>query len=74
MREKIISLGGTFHFNEDDEPGNALYLISPDGELSDNIYLKQHLVPFGEYVPMRSVVEFLIPPLADMGMLSDDHL
>ena len=71
---EVYLIFGTFHFNEDDEPGNALYLISPDGELSDNIYLKQHLVPFGEYVPMRNIIMTVFPPLGEIAMLEYDLL
>ena len=70
----VYLLFGTFDFNENDEPGNALYLISPDGELSENIYLKQHLVPFGEYVPMRNLIMTVFPPLGEIAMLEYDLL
>lgn len=71
---EVYLLFGTFDFNEDDEPGNALYLISPDGALSDNIYLKRHLVPFGEYVPMRDLIMTVFPPLGEIAMLEFDLL
>ncbi|MBQ7335837.1 MAG: apolipoprotein N-acyltransferase [Clostridia bacterium] len=51
---------------------NALYLIYPDGTIEESIYAKRHLVPFGEYVPMREVFTALIPPLANMTTLEDD--
>ena len=44
---------------------NATVAIDPDGGLSDR-YDKAHLVPFGEYVPLRSVVE----PFADLSLIS----
>ncbi len=69
---EVYLLFGTFDFNEDDEPGNAIYMISPDGELSDNIYLKRHLVPFGEYVPMRDLIMTVFPPLGEIAMLEFD--
>ena len=71
---EVYLLFGTFHFNENEEPSNALYLISPNGELSDNIYLKQHLVPFGEYVPMRDLIMTVFPPLGQIAMLEYDLL
>ncbi len=51
---------------------NALYLIDSNGEFSDNAYAKRHLVPFGEYVPMREVIMTLIPPLAELSALQGD--
>jgi apolipoprotein N-acyltransferase len=56
----------------DYRPQNVLRLIDSKGEISETVYVKQHLVPFGEYVPMRDLVTFLFPPLAEIGMLSED--
>ena len=62
---------GGFHYGEEGQQ-NALFFVTPEGEISETVYAKRHLVPFGEYVPMRALVEFLVPPLADIGMLSHD--
>lgn len=51
---------------------NSLIFIDPDGNVSKTVYSKRHLVPFGEYVPMRRLIETLIPPLADLSMLGED--
>lgn len=37
---------------------NSAFLISPDGQLMDD-YKKQHLVIFGEYVPLANALPFL---------------
>ncbi len=51
---------------------NSLYLVTPEGEISQQYYDKRHLVPFGEYVPMREVIMTLIPPLAELSALGED--
>lgn len=64
-------------FTEDDESGlllNSLIEVRPDGSFGETVYSKQRLVPFGEFVPMRELIMFLIPPLANVGMLDDDLL
>jgi len=47
---------------------NSAFLISSDG-VTSGIYDKLHLVPFGEYVPLRSVFPFLedIVPVGDFS-------
>jgi len=40
------------------EPRNSAFLIGPDGQVRGR-YDKRHLVPFGEYVPLRRVLFFV---------------
>ncbi len=48
------------------ETFNAAILVGPDGNLRE-IYRKLHLVPFGEYVPLRKLVPLLkwLTPITD---------
>lgn len=68
--DATIVVGG---FSEGEElDRNSLMFVNPDGSISDTVYSKRHLVPFGEYVPMRDIITTLIPQLGEISMLSED--
>ncbi len=74
-KECGVSLFVGAFYNSDGDPTesyNAIYLVHPDGTLDETVYGKRHLVPFGEYVPMREFVTAIFPPLADISMLESD--
>lgn len=71
---KVTLICGGFHRDAVGNRYNGLFTVYPDGTLSDLVYCKQRPVPFGEFVPMRGLVETLVPPLADINMLSSDLL
>lgn len=52
---------------------NSLFLVTPENGFDGSArYDKRHLVPFGEYVPMRALITALIPPLAELSAIDDD--
>lgn len=50
----------------DDSFVNAQVVITPEGEVTSS-YEKVHIVPFGEYVPMRGLLEALGAPLEQVA-------
>jgi apolipoprotein N-acyltransferase len=48
---------------------NSALLLKPDGQFHDKYY-KAHLVPFGEYVPLKEFLPFLAPLVESVGDFS----
>ena len=71
--QKVYILVGAYVCDENGAPLNSLICFTPEGERLDTVYSKRHLVPFGEYVPLRPVIQTLIPPLAEL-VLSDEDI
>lgn len=63
---------GVFTKNEDDISENSVAAFSPTDGYTGEKYVKRHLVPFGEYVPLRGLISVIFPPLSDISMLSSD--
>ena len=68
----IYILVGTYVKDDADNSLNSLVCFTPEGRQLDTVYSKRHLVPFGEYVPLRPLIETLIPPLAELVLSSED--
>ena len=46
---------------------NSIVQVNPDGSYGKSVYAKQHLVPFGEFLPMAWLIEPIIPALAELA-------
>jgi len=66
----VIIVGAMSSDGENDY--NTLFCFTPDGSCHETKYYKRHLVPFGEYVPMRSFIETVLPFMAEISMLDED--
>ena len=69
---RVTILVGALYRDAGGKEYNVLYEVLPDGVISETVYAKRHLVPFGEYVPLREMFMTLIPPLAELSALDDD--
>ncbi|MDR4493796.1 MAG: apolipoprotein N-acyltransferase [Nitrospirales bacterium] len=58
----------TVRFHPDGRPYlfNSAFLLDREGQISDR-YDKRHLVPFGEYIPLKSVLFFLDKLVVGIG-------
>lgn len=70
-----ILFGGFFSAKDADgvrRTYNAMFTVYPDGSIYEAPYRKQHLVPFGEYLPMKSFINRFIPILSGMNVFGSD--
>jgi apolipoprotein N-acyltransferase len=58
----------TLRFQPDGRPYlyNSAFILTPEGRVSGR-YDKRHLVPFGEYIPLRSILFFLDKLVVGIG-------
>ena len=69
---EVTILVGAFTYNEDGDELNSILVILPDGSVYDTVYSKRHIVPFGEYVPLRRLFEIALPQITELSMREVD--
>ena len=71
-KANVTLLVGCFAEGDNGEWYNSIRCFLPDGTLHEDFYVKRKLMPFGEFVPLKSMFQKLIPPLAELVMSDDD--
>lgn len=61
----------TFPSPDKYDVSNSMIVVSPQEKIL-GAYSKRHLVPFGEYLPFRSILEVIAPALTKINALEND--
>lgn len=72
VREGVTIVIGCYTYNESDEAFNSISAFYPDGSMDIGAYAKIRVVPFGEYLPLRDLIEAVVPPLAQINLFAED--
>ena len=67
---EAVLLVGAFSEKED-KTYNSIFKCTKKGVFAD-YYNKQHIVPFGEFLPYRALLELIFPAFSNMNLLGND--
>ena len=74
---KLLAIGdadmiiGCYTHEKGHSFNSTVYLSDEDG-VTENVYRKQKLVPFGEFVPAKGIVLSVMPFLGELNLFKDD--
>lgn len=63
---------GAFNESAEGVLENAIFEVDPQEGFTGEHYIKRRLVPFGEFVPWRSFIMTVVPPLNELTIIGDD--
>lgn len=68
LQSPLLFGSPTLRFHQDGRPYlfNSAFMVTSEGDISGR-YDKRHLVPFGEYIPLRSILFFLDKLVVGIG-------
>lgn len=73
QRNGIMLVIGTYDaMLTDGELYNSVIIFEKDGSENPSVYKKRHLVPFGEYLPMRKVFEAVLPMFGGLNAFDSE--
>ncbi len=67
-----LVIGGFYYDKQTQKDYNCVYYIRADGTVDLPMYAKRKLVPFGEFLPMRSPLSRLFPILGNINATGSD--
>ena len=66
----VTLITGSFFRSEEGKRYNSLYTFTPNGEILEP-YHKQLLVPMGEFIPLRGLMQALLPDLINSNIFKE---
>ena len=68
----VTIVAGVFTTDDEGALYNSVVCFEPDGQMNEAVYSKKHLVPFGEFSPLKELFENTLPMLVELVPLGTD--